>query len=98
MQRSRSVGRRVVTALLLAVAGLVLLGSVKLLVPETRRFVCPPLSKAEADVETLASAVEDYALEHDGRYPDSLATLVTPDENGRTYLLRDGIPPDPWGH
>jgi general secretion pathway protein G len=52
---------------------------------------------AVADISTLASSLEDYAVENMGRYPDSLEALVTPDANGHTFLQRETVPKDPWG-
>lgn len=53
---------------------------------------------AEADLRALENAVEQYAIENAGRYPDSLLALVIPDENGFTFLKGTEIPRDPWGH
>lgn len=54
--------------------------------------------KAKADITALASALDDYAINNGGRYPDSLEELVTPDENGHTYLKQKAVPLDPWGN
>jgi general secretion pathway protein G len=61
------------------------------------RIVMPARVKAKADVQAIASAVTSYALENDGRLPDSLEALIRPDENGRTFLDTDELPDDPWG-
>ena len=54
-------------------------------------------SKAQADIWAITAALNDYAIENGGRYPDSLEALVTPDENGKTYLDSETVPLDPWG-
>jgi type II secretion system protein G len=53
-------------------------------------------AKAEADIQRIRTALDDYALRNGGRHPDSLEALVTPDAEGRTYLALD--PVDPWGN
>ena len=54
---------------------------------------------AELDATATTSAVDVYTLEHDGRAPNKFDALVTPDENGRTYLQnRTTVPRDPWGN
>jgi len=52
--------------------------------------------KAEIDIMSIANALEEYAINNAGQYPDSLETLVTPDENGHTYLNQMRVPLDPW--
>jgi len=54
--------------------------------------------RATSDIVAITEAINEYAVVHGGRYPDSLEELVTPDENGRTYLDRDEVPLDPWGN
>lgn len=54
--------------------------------------------KAVADIVVIEQSLSTYAVENGGRYPDSLEALITPDENGLTYLDRDSIPKDPWGN
>ena len=44
----------------------------------------------------LMDALQQYALQNDGRWPKSLDELTTPDANGARYL--DQLPADPWGH
>jgi general secretion pathway protein G len=55
-------------------------------------------TRAQGDIAALVTAVVDYAVENMGVYPDSLAALVTPDENGLTYLNTTTVPLDPWGN
>ena len=54
-------------------------------------------AKAAADISTICSALDNYAINNGGRYPDTLEILVTPDENGIT-MLKDqlSVPLDPW--
>lgn len=53
---------------------------------------------AEANINTIAQSLDDYAVQNMGRYPESLEALVTPDENGHTYLNRETVPKDPWNN
>ena len=53
---------------------------------------------AKADITTITAAVEDYYINNSGRYPDALEELVTPDENGVTYIKGRKVPRDPWGN
>ena len=53
-------------------------------------------SKAEVDLVSLQSAVSEYAILNGGVYPESLELLVTPDENGNTFLKARRLPLDPW--
>ena len=70
-----------------------------LMTPTTRNFFVAARRKAEMDIVRICSAVDIYAVESGGRAPETLNLLVTPDENGRTYLKnRTMIPQDPWGH
>ncbi|NOT31520.1 MAG: hypothetical protein HOP15_13820 [Planctomycetes bacterium] len=55
-------------------------------------------TQAQTDIWTLDDALEQYALANDGLYPPSLEALVTPDENGVSYLGQDALPLDPWGN
>jgi general secretion pathway protein G len=52
--------------------------------------------KAQSDIVAIESALEEYAINNSGRYPDSLEPLVTPDVNGHTYLKGTSLPKDPW--
>jgi general secretion pathway protein G len=52
---------------------------------------------AMSDIAALENALTNYAVENAGKYPDSLEVLITPDENGHTYLQgRSTVPKDPW--
>ncbi|NOT31578.1 MAG: type II secretion system major pseudopilin GspG [Planctomycetes bacterium] len=69
-----------------------------LVVPNVvRRLFAATRATAEANIMTIAQALDSYAVENMGRYPDTLEALVTPDENGHTFLNRETVPTDPWG-
>ena len=55
-------------------------------------------TKVRADISTIISGLDDYAINNGMRYPDSLEALVTPDERGYTILRADSVPTDPWGN
>lgn len=89
--RIRSAGRAW-GALLAVIAFVTLL--VALLWP--RRIVCSVSPKARADIAQILLALEEYTVDHEGRYPDSLELLVTPDADGKRYLTCKAAPRDPW--
>lgn len=61
------------------------------------RFTFAQREKAKIDIGALDNAIDTFALENNGKYPESLEILVTPDENGRTYLKgQTTVPLDPW--
>lgn len=61
------------------------------------RFTFAQIKKAGMDIGALESAVDTYAIENGGKYPESLEILVTPDEKGRTFLKGyNQVPLDPW--
>ena len=69
-----------------------------LVVPRVvRNLFVANVGKAKADIVAIASAVDQYAIENNGKYPESLEALVTPDENGFSYLGQETVPKDPWG-
>lgn len=49
------------------------------------------------DISSIKQAIDSYMLVNNGRYPDSLEQLVTPDSNGQKFLDTDVVPTDPWG-
>ena len=70
-----------------------------LVVPNVvRKLFVANATKAKADIASIARAIDDYAVENNGRYPESLEVLVTPDANGFTFLNQETVPVDPWGH
>jgi len=61
--------------------------------------VVPMLFKAnttvvKSDINAICSAIDNYLINNGNKAPDSLDVLITPDENGHTYLK--SLPPDPW--
>jgi general secretion pathway protein G len=56
---------------------------------------------AEANAQTIASAVEQYRLDY-SIMPDSLSALLVKDTSGKgvgsPYLTNSDILTDPWGH
>jgi general secretion pathway protein G len=54
-------------------------------------------AKATVDITNVVNALNEYAMNNSGRYPDSLEALVTPDQKGYTYLNQKSVPKDPWG-
>jgi len=53
---------------------------------------------AKTEVMNVTQAIRDFYT-NNGRLPENLEQLVTPDENGVTYLEdRTEIPVDPWGN
>jgi general secretion pathway protein G len=52
--------------------------------------------KLKSDIVAISSALDEYAINNSGKYPDSLEALVTPDLNGNTYLRSTKLPTDPW--
>jgi len=70
-----------------------------LVVPNVvRKLFVANVTKAKADIVSIAGALDQYAIENGGRYPDSLEALVTPDANGFTFLDTETVPKDPWGN
>jgi general secretion pathway protein G len=82
----------VVVAIILVLAGLggyYFLGQAK----EAQR------SAAKIQVKTLTQATENYALDHNGNFPNSLADLLKRDQNGKgPYLKTQDALIDPWGN
>jgi general secretion pathway protein G len=69
-----------------------------LVVPNVlKRLGTAMTGKVKADITTITSSLDDYAVANGGKFPDSLEALVTPDVNGHTYLKGlKTIPLDPW--
>ena len=69
-----------------------------LVVPKVlRSLFVANVGKAKADIAAIAGAIDTYAIENNGRFPESIEALVTPDENGFTFLNQETVPKDPWG-
>jgi len=56
------------------------------------------VTKAKADLTVIDSAILRFATNNSGRFPDTLEQLITPDQNGQTYLDRTTVPKDPWNN
>jgi general secretion pathway protein G len=70
-----------------------------LVVPSVvRKLFVANEKKAMADIVAIESALDEYVIENNGRFPDSLEVLVEKDDNGYSYLKRDSIPTDPWNN
>jgi general secretion pathway protein G len=60
------------------------------------RIIRKSMCEAKADICAIADAVNSYALEK-GRLPDTLESLILPDEHGWRFLDCEDMPVDPWG-
>ena len=79
------------------------LDQVTAVVPEPTgvpRFVLPPgkVQRAKNDIMAIEGATQEFAIANSMKYPDSIVDLVTPDENGFTFLKGTEVPKDPWGN
>ena len=54
------------------------------------------VGQAKEDIAAIEFALNNYAIENTGRWPESLQELVAPDENGFTFLKGPSVPLDPW--
>lgn len=50
----------------------------------------------KASIRAICDAVDQYAIENAGRFPESIEDLITPDGSGYAYLKEETIPLDPW--
>ncbi len=99
LARRRTSGRRGFTLAELMVVIVIIGLLATLVVPSViKRLFTAQAGKAKADIVSIAQAVEGYMIENNGRFPESLEELVTPDPNGLTYLDRETVPRDPWGN
>jgi general secretion pathway protein G len=66
------------------------------LIRQSSRSTVPDPKKARMmdDFDAITVAVEEYQLAYDGKLPESLAVLATPDSSGTKFAER--IPKDPW--
>ena len=68
-----------------------------LVVPNViKKLFVAQTATAKADIMTIEQACIDYAVNNQGRWPDSLAELVQKDDMGHSYLDMDNVPTDPW--
>lgn len=66
--------------------------------PTTEPVETDAVGQARWDLMVIEEALYQFAVNHDGNYPDELAALVHEDENGWTYLGGGpGALLDPWG-
>ncbi len=79
--------------------GIALLGTIGAVVGQRSVQALPQGEESQAltDVWTLRTALDHWAIEHMGRYPDSLEALFTPSEDGTPYVEGE-LPLDPWGN
>jgi len=56
----------------------------------------PEQIRVSEDLEAIYEALELYAINNGGEYPETLEPLVIQDENGRAFLDRKRLV-DPWG-
>ena len=63
-------------------------------------LVAAQQAKARADIAGLENALNDYAIENNGRYPATLDELLTSAPGQPPYLETEtgALPLDPWGH
>lgn len=54
--------------------------------------------RARDDVTAIRAALDSYAMQHAGQYPESLAELVAPDASGFPYMNSTSVLRDPWDH
>jgi general secretion pathway protein G len=66
--------------------------------PESVKLARARSTQVHADITAIGSALEQYAQNNAGKYPDSLEVIVTPDANGLSYLGTKVLPIDPWKH
>lgn len=48
------------------------------------------------EIMEIEDALQQYARTHDGKYPDTLAPLIEPDQLGNSYWNGSQVPRDPW--
>ncbi len=56
-----------------------------------------PIWTARVDLVGITSALDQYALLNEGRFPASLVELTVPDDSGESLLDQNAAPVDPWG-
>jgi general secretion pathway protein G len=61
-----------------------------------QKFFQGQQAKIKADITVLKEALDSYAMNNTGQYPESLQKLVDPDLNGHRYLTQTKVPRDPW--
>lgn len=76
--------------------GVAALGCHSVGVESRQEAITANLGKAKEDIAVIEVALDEFALNNYGRWPDSLQDLITPDENGFTFLKGTSGPLDPW--
>jgi len=76
-----------------SIAGLLL---VLLILPNLMQVFAPIQAKAMVGVLEIKTALEQYAADHGGKFPESLESLVQPGVGAR-WSLRGEALRDPWG-
>ena len=52
---------------------------------------------AKTDITSISQALDLYAINNGGRYPETLEELILEDEHGKRYLKNyESVPLDPW--
>ena len=64
--------------------------------PESVKLARARSATVRADITTIESALDEYAINNAGKYPDTLEVLVVKDANGNAYLDMEALPMDPW--
>jgi general secretion pathway protein G len=62
-----------------------------------QKFAAGQQAKIKVDIMAIMTALDDYAMQNNAKFPDTLEPLVQPDMNGHRYLNQSKIPKDPWG-
>jgi len=62
------------------------------------RFLVAQEKTAEIEIQGILDALQEYAVQNSGQYPETLDVLVEPDEKGRKFLDQQTVPVDPWGN
>ena len=52
--------------------------------------------KVKSDITAISSAIDTFAIENAGQYPESLEELLEPPDGGESYLKGGKVPLDPW--
>ncbi|SFU89311.1 type II secretion system protein GspG [Alicyclobacillus macrosporangiidus] len=78
----------VIIAVIAAIAVPVVLGSINKSKTNT----------AKQDMVVIAEALNRYATDHDGKFPDTLSVLLQGDNESGSKPYLQSIPQDPWGN
>ncbi len=61
-----------------------------------QKFFQGQKAKIKADITVIKDALDQFAMNNNGTYPESLQKLVDPDQNNHRYLNQSKVPRDPW--